>query len=328
MRRCSSARAKTRPEPRREGHRILKDSSGPAVSLVPLLLLIALGSLWGVATSVGRGVGMLGVPPLGYAFWQTLCGGLLLLPVCLLLRKPVALGREHLTYYLVCGVLGSAIPTSNMFFVLNHIPAGIMAMVLATAPLLTYLLALLTRQEDFVARRALGVLLGFMGAVLIVLSRGGLSTTDASTYVVMAFLTPVMYSLTNIYASFARPADSNPYTLAVGMLVAAGLTILPAALYFGQFHPIWARLDLANILILTHIGIAGLAFVMFFTLIRIAGPVYFSQVGYIVAVAGIVTGMLIFDERHSSMVWAAVGLIFAGVALVNSSQFKLAPSRR
>ena len=88
-----------------------------------------------------------------------------------------------------------------------------------------------------------------------------------------------------------------------------------------------SRLDLANVLIFTHIGIAGLAFVMFFTVLRVAGPVYISQVAYIVAVAGIVTGMLIFDERHSSMVRGAVGLIFAGVALVNSSQFKLRKSR-
>jgi drug/metabolite transporter (DMT)-like permease len=300
----------------------LKDS-GTTVSLLPLLLLLVLGSLWGVATSIGRGVAMLGVPPLGYAFWQTLGAGLLLLPVCALLRKPIQLSRKHLTYYLTCGVLGSAIPVSNMFFVLNHIPAGIMAMVLATTPLLTYLLAILLRQEPFVWQRAIGVLLGFLGAVLIVVPRGGFASTDVSTYVAMAFLTPVMYSVTNMYASYARPAYSNPFALAAGMTLAAGLAILPFALYFGQFHPLWARLDPANLLILAHIGIAGLAFVIFFTVLRIAGPVYISQVAYIVALAGIVTGMLVFGERHASTVWGAVGLIFAGVALVNSSQVSI-----
>ena len=40
------------------------------------------------------------------------------------------------------------------------------------------------------------------------------------------------------------------------------------------------------------------------------------------------TGMLVFGERHSPMVWGAVGLIFAGVALVNSSQFNRRTRRR
>ena len=62
---------------------------------------------------------------------------------------------------------------------------------------------------------------------------------------------------------------------------------------------------------------ASLAYVVFFELLLIAGPVTFSQVAYIVTLMGLAWGKIIFDEQHSGWVWLATGLIFGGVALVN-----------
>jgi len=62
------------------------------------------------------------------------------------------------------------------------------------------------------------------------------------------------------------------------------------------------------------------AYVLYFQLIRIAGPVYMSQVGYIVVTVGVVAGMLVLEERHSAWVWAGIGLMLAGVTMVNIGQ--------
>jgi drug/metabolite transporter (DMT)-like permease len=65
---------------------------------------------------------------------------------------------------------------------------------------------------------------------------------------------------------------------------------------------------------------ASLAYVLYFQIIRLAGPVYLSQVGYLVVVVGVITGMLVFGERHSLWVWLGIGLMVGGLTLVNVGQ--------
>jgi drug/metabolite transporter (DMT)-like permease len=62
------------------------------------------------------------------------------------------------------------------------------------------------------------------------------------------------------------------------------------------------------------------AYFGFIWLIGHAGPVFASQVGYVVTASGVLLGMAIYDERHSAWVWAALALMFAGLALVKPRQ--------
>ena len=53
---------------------------------------------------------------------------------------------------------------------------------------------------------------------------------------------------------------------------------------------------------------------------RNAGPVYISQVAYLVTFFGIAIAMGVFDERYSAWHWAAFAVTVAGVILVNRAQ--------
>jgi len=46
------------------------------------------------------------------------------------------------------------------------------------------------------------------------------------------------------------------------------------------------------------------------------GAVFASQVAYIVTLSGVFLGMLILDESHHTLVWLALALMMAGLALV------------
>ena len=87
--------------------------------ILSLLLLVTLGSLWGGMTALAKFVATAGVPALGYAFWQTLGAGVLLTITCIILKKPPPLNFKSLSHYLIVGVLGSAIPTTNLFYSLS-----------------------------------------------------------------------------------------------------------------------------------------------------------------------------------------------------------------
>ena len=63
--------------------------------------------------------------------------------------------------------------------------------------------------------------------------------------------------------------------------------------------------------------VSGAALAFMFEIIRLAGPVFFAQVAYLVTASGVLWGMALFGERHSGLIWLALALMLAGIALVN-----------
>lgn len=282
-----------------------------------LLMLLALGALWGSITAMAKVITMAGVPALGYAFWQTSGAAVILLAVCLARGRPPPISKAHLRHYVVVGALGSAIPTTNLFYALSNLPTGIVALVITTVPLFTYLLSLAARLEGFDWRRAMGIGLGFAGALLVLLPAGSLPRPDMIPFVILAFLSPFFYSLNSVYAMKFHPPQMDSMHVATGMMMTSSLMLLPASLATDTFHPLWRSFALADGLILVHMVLAALTFHMYFVLLRRAGPVYFSQVALIVTLVAVGWGVVLFDERHSLWIWAALALVFAGVAMVN-----------
>lgn len=282
-----------------------------------LLLLLSLGALWGSITAMAKIITVAGVPALGYAFWQTSGAGVILLVICLARGRPPPMNGVHLRHYVVVGALGSAIPTTNLFYSLSNLPTGIVALVITTVPLFTYLLSLAARLEGFDWRRAMGIGLGFSGALLVLLPAGSLPSPEMIPFVILAFLSPFFYSLNSVYVMKFHPPQMDSMHVATGMMVTSSLMLLPASLATGTFHPLWRSFALVDCLILLHMVLAALTFQMYFVLLRRAGPVYFSQVAFIVTLVAVGWGIVLFDERYSLWIWAALALVFAGVALVN-----------
>ncbi|HET6520237.1 MAG TPA: EamA family transporter, partial [Geminicoccaceae bacterium] len=122
-------------------------TSAPA--LLPLLLLLLLGAVWGGVIPIAKAAAVHGVPPIGYTFWYALGAGLLLSGLAAARGAPPAAERRHLIYYALCGVIGISLPQVNNLYVLRHVPAGVMAVVMTTAPVFTYALALAVGAERF-----------------------------------------------------------------------------------------------------------------------------------------------------------------------------------
>lgn len=300
------------------------DSAAQAGDLVPALLplsiVLAVGIARGGATTVAREVGLTDVPAIGYAFWQVTLAGLALMLLTLVIYRGIpGLGRRQVEFCLVNGLFGAAIPHTIMFGSLQFVSAGIMSVVLSTIPILTYLLALLMRLEPFQAIRAAGIGFGFAGALVILLPglapAGGATGPDSPWALGLAFLAPLLYSAASIYSTVRRPPGAQSTGLAGGMLLTAGIILLPVALLTDSFHPIW-RLAPVDGLILLHAGIATGCFAGYFLTLRLAGPVYFSQSAYVLLASGLVWGMLVHGERHAPETWAGIGLIVVGLTLV------------
>ena len=64
-------------------------------------------------------------------------------------------------------------------------------------------------------------------------------------------------------------------------------------------------------------GVTALVFYLMIETIRLAGPVFFTTVNFMIPLTGIGWGVLFFGESHSYWIWLALVLMLAGLLLVN-----------
>ncbi len=285
--------------------------------LLPILMLLVLGALWGGNPSFSKALARQGVSPFGVVFWQTFVAGMILSAVCLLRRTTIPTSARALRYYGFIGIVGTALSYATIVFVVGHISAGFVAVLTVLSPLLTYLFAILLRLETIRPLPAVGILVGFLGAALLVVPKGSLPSPEALPYALLALAIPTGYAAANVYAEWGRPQGAPNVALAAGTMLAAAAAMAFLGLADGSFHRAWAAEARTQLLLLGYGASTAAAFMLFFAIVSRAGAVYLGQVGYLVTLAGIGWGMLFFGERHSDWLWIAVVVVFAGVALVN-----------
>lgn len=299
--------------------------AGPAASLgrrlLPIAMMLFLGTLWGLAFSLAKLGRLGGVPPMAHTFWQATCAGLILLAVCRARGMRPRLSRRFLGYYLFAGVLGFAAPNANMVIALLQVPAGVMAVLITLVPVFTYALAIALGMERLALNRALGVGCGLAGALLILLPAASLPSPEVVGAAMLGLLTPLFYAMGNVGMARWRPQGpgGDSLSLACGMTLTGGAAMFVAMLATGQGYVLgqdgWQLRDWA---LVGQICITAVAFVVFFELLRMVGPVVTGVVAFVITCAGILWGMAIFGESHSGWVWAAVVLVLVGLGLVNT----------
>ena len=290
--------------------------SGRRRLALSLALLLGSGGLWGLTFSLAKIVTEAGVHPFGLSLLHGALGAAMLLPYVLMRRGGLPLGRAHIRFYIIAGVLGTALPSLVLFNAAPHLPAGILAIITVTTAVITYAMALGLRIERFVGLRALGVALGFVAMLMILLPEASLPGPGMAAWALFALLIPMCYSAESVYVALRRPPVGDSMVLLCGMLLAGTLMQVPvvwavdgwASLALPWTEIQWWIIALAVINTLSYLG--------YLELVRVAGPVFAGQEGYVLSVSGVFWGMVIFGESHSAWVWAAVAVMFGGVALI------------
>ncbi|MBM3560718.1 MAG: DMT family transporter [Alphaproteobacteria bacterium] len=297
-----------------------RDGSGGATRgarLLPLLMLVVLGACWGGNPNFGKALSLVGVHPFAVVFWQTAIAGAIILAVCVVRRQSMPLDWPHLRFCAFMGIVTIALPYALMVHVAGAVSAGYMSVVVLLSPVLTYLIALAVVIERFVLLRAGGIAAGIAGATLLVVPHGSLPAPELIGVALAGFLVPVGYAVANIYAEVRRPAGTANAPLAAGTMLTGAAATLVLSLATGNFVPVWQDPVGAGALVLAYGVVTAVAYLLYFGIIAMAGAVYLAQAGFLVALFGILWGILFFAERHSAWMWAAVALVAGGVALVN-----------
>ncbi|WPZ35235.1 DMT family transporter [Thalassobaculum sp. OXR-137] len=294
---------------------------------LPLVLMLILGNLWGLSFSLSKTVVLGGIHPLAYVWMQTTGATLFLFVICRRAGVTVPTSRRHLLLYGATGLVGTVLPSLTIVTTALHVPAGIISTLVTTVPMLTFALAVSTGLQRFQPMALAGLTLGLIGVLFLVVPDSSLPSADMAGWVLFGLLTPVFYATNGILAARLRPAGTSSLAAALGMMATASVTSLPIMLATGTFHPLFAEGLTPHDLAMTgQIVITCVAYIMYFEINERSGPVYLSQVSYVVNVSGLFWGYAIFGEVPSPWLWATVVLVFAGVYLVNRTTRAETPS--
>lgn len=281
--------------------------------------LIFIGVGWGITGPLSKLSVSTGNHPIGIVFWNCVIGSAVLTGMLAATGRRLPLSRPYLIFFMVCGFLGTALPNTASYTGYRHLPVGIMSIMLALVPMMTLLLALPFRLERPEPSRILGLGLGAVAVALIALPETSLPQAGQAVWVLLPLIVTAAYAAENIYIAAQRPPGLDPLTILCGLFWAALIQITPVVIAAGAWVDL-ARFSPAEMAIIVNSGLHIGAYMGFVWLIAAAGPVFASQVAYVVTGVGVLLGMAIYGERHSLWVWGALAMIFAGLALVKPKQ--------
>ena len=286
----------------------------------PFVMLAVNGVGTGLAFSINRLAAEGGVPFIAYVFWGALFagGGLLLVGLARGTLPPLSL--RHLRVYTVMGATGVALPMTIFAFVAPRVPASVLSLGLILTPMITYALALPLGLERFRGRSLLGIALGVAGVLLVVLPETSLPERSMVGWVLVSLIGPTSFAVSNVCAAYLRPPQTPSVVMGATMPLFAGIFLLAAMTAEGRWWFFDSGLDQGGAMVLAIAALYALLFVFMFEMVRLKGPFFFSTVNYIAPIAGVVFAMIIFGESFSPWLWAALALMFAGLATMNAGR--------
>ncbi|HHX44096.1 MAG TPA: DMT family transporter [Chloroflexi bacterium] len=293
------------------------------MSSTDLALLLLLSAIWG-ASFLFIKIGVSEIGPVTFSALRMLIGAVVLAIIVRARRQPERLARDVWRRMVVVGLLGTALPFSLIGWGTQFISSGLAAILNATTPLFAFILATALGSEELRPVRALGVLMGFGGILVLMwpeLHSGRQGSFSGQLAVVSGAL---CYAISAVYMR-RHLADQPALLTALGQVGLGCLILLPCALLEQpwRFRPSPAAVG--ALLALGSVG-TGVAYILYVRLIQGVGATSTSLVTQIVPMFAVVWGWLVLAERPGWNALVALAMIMGGLFLVNGLPLRRRPS--
>ena len=275
-------------------------------------LLGVLSVLWG-GSFFFNGVALRELPPLTLVLLRVALAAMILLPALRTYRIGLPGTLAAWRPYFTIALLNNVLPFSLIVTGQTYIPSGLASILNATTPLFTVLMMAAAGDEKLLMRRALGVLTGLSGVIILRGQDLGFATSDGLG-IVLCLAAAFSYGLAALYAR-RKLSDSPPLATATFQLLASSLMM---AVIAAVVERPW-RLPMPGVTTwLAMAGLAGLstalAYIVFFQILRRSGSTNVMLVTLLIPVTAILLGCLVLGEQISSR--EIIGALVIGGALL------------
>ncbi|HEY8134070.1 MAG TPA: EamA family transporter [Thermoanaerobaculia bacterium] len=280
--------------------------------------------VWGT-TYLAIRVAVATIPPFLLTGARFIIAGLVLFAVARFRGEAMPRGKRLLGELLLVGLLMVGIGNLSVVWAEQWVPSGFAALLVATAPFWAAILERARKDGDRIdLRRGVGMLIGFVGVALLVTPGGAGGAFDL--HFLLGALAIQIGSMAWQYGTSRGKYNLSavpPLMSSAMQMLVGGVAVMVVGLAIGE----------PRRLTFTIKGIAALAYLTTFgSLLAYTSYVYalkklrvttMSLYAYINPLVAVLLGWLILDERLTWVSIAAMCIILAGVALVQSPRRRI-----
>jgi drug/metabolite transporter (DMT)-like permease len=275
------------------------------------VLFVSLGVIWGLPYLLIK-IAVRQLDPAFLVFVRTAGGALLLVPLAWARGEL----RPALRYFapLVCYTIAElAVPWWLLFDAERHVTSSLAGLLVASVPLVSAVLGVLTGGEALGLRRVVGLLVGFGGVATLV----GLDATGSSLLSVLSVgVVAIGYALgafvVGRYLADAPRLGVVALSLGLCGIVYAPIAALEVPLHLPAGSVLWSTAALTLVC-------TALAFVLAFALIEEVGAVRATVVTYVNPAVALVLGVAVLGEPAGPATLAGLALILLGSFLATGA---------
>jgi drug/metabolite transporter (DMT)-like permease len=288
---------------------------------------VLLGTIWG-SSFLWIKVAVSEIGPFTLVALRLLFGVIGLLVIMRLTRQSFPRDRRTQAKYLFMGAFNTALPFTLISWGETRIASGVASILNATVPLFIIVIAhFWLHDEKITFQRLAGLLIGFLGVVLLVSRDIGPAGLHGNFWGQLAVIGASASYATGFTFSRRYLRGQPPVVLASAQLLVADILLwltFPLAGIGRLFTPLAEPFFTLPRLPLTWVAIAWLgllgsclAYILLFYLINAWGPTRASVVAYVFPVVGLVLGLTLLNETPDWQLLTGSALIVAGIGVLN-----------
>jgi drug/metabolite transporter (DMT)-like permease len=217
------------------------------------------------------------------------------------------------------GLFNNAVPFCLVVWGQNHIASGLAAILNATTPLSTVIVAhFLTDDEKITKSRLLGVAIGFFGVVILI-GPNSLKGSETNIWAQVAVLAAaVSYAFAGVFGRRFKSMGIDPIVTATGQLTASTALLFPVTMLVD--HP-WAlpipALPVWEAIVGSAVLSTALGYILYFRILATAGATNLLLVTFLAPVSAILMGTIGLGEHLEPRHFAGLAFIGAGLAAID-----------
>jgi drug/metabolite transporter (DMT)-like permease len=278
---------------------------------------LALALIWG-SSFLFIGVAVRDLHPLYVALGRVGFGTVTILIVLLVVRARLPRSPRVWGHLTVVGLVGVVLPFTLFGYGEQRVSSILAGIWNATMPLVVLPMAVYVfRTERMTARRVVGLLLGFAGVLVVLGVWRGVGGTEL-TGQLLCFGAAVCYGVAIPYQRrFLAGEPGAAVTMPAGQLLVAAVLLAVVAPVVAGAPPAPSALPVEVIGSVVALGVlgTGLAFVLNFRVIRVAGASASASITYLLPLVATLLGVLVLGERLSWHAPVGAAVVLAGVAI-------------
>lgn len=282
------------------------------------IYLIVLSFIWGSSFILIKKA-LLGLTPIQIGALRILFAGIFLIIIGYKSFKKIK--KHHWRPITACAFLGTFFPAFLFAYAVKGIDSSIASILNSVTPFNALWIGTTIFGFAFSKKQLLGIVIGFIGTVLLILNGVDVSTGQNYWYAFLPIIASVGYGFNvNIIKKYLYDLDALAITVGVfTLIVIPALITLIFSGFFTSFKLTEATLSSLFFVLILAALCTGIAKIIFNKLIQISSPVFSTSVTYIIPVVAVAWGVL-DGERLDITQFLSATIILLGVYLVNKSK--------